>query len=183
MAFWHDGQRSRDPKRNYRWVLYNDNIEAYTLKTVSKPSFSVTPTEHSFLNHKYYYPGRVEWNSVSMTLVDPINPDAAATIMHALANSGYVPPKSAQDLVTMSKSGAVSSLGTIRIAQLDSSGRAVETWTLWNAFIIDASFGDLSYEDDGLSEITIELRYDYAYLETAATSKQGANSFFNPGSR
>ena len=70
MAFWHDARKSKDPKRQYRWVLTNDHIPSYTLKSVSKPSFSVTQTEHQFLNHSYHYPGRLQWNTVSMTLVD-----------------------------------------------------------------------------------------------------------------
>ena len=43
-TFWSDASPGvRDPKRQFRWVLYNDNIPMYTLKKVAKPSFTVQP--------------------------------------------------------------------------------------------------------------------------------------------
>lgn len=178
--FWHDGSRN-DPKRQYRWVLYNANIPLYTLKTVSKPSFSVSQSEHKFLNHTYYYPGRVEWNSISMSLADPVGPDAAATITNIISESGYAPARNDQELSNMSKGRATAALGEIAIVQVDSDGRAIETWKLWNPFIVDVKYGDLDYTGDDLTTIEIEVRYDYAWLETAEKSSQGNTNFFEPG--
>ena len=182
MAFWHDARKSKDPKRQYRWVLTNDHIPSYTLKSVSKPSFTVTQSEHQFLNHTYYYPGRMQWNTVSMTLVDPVDPDAAAPVLNVIRDSGYSPAISANDRNTMSKQQATIALGEIRIEQIDADGNAVETWRLWNPFIVDAKFGDLSYDGDDLTQIELEVRYDYAYLETANESRQNSSEFFKPGS-
>ena len=32
------------------------------------------------LNHKFYYPGRLEWQTIDVTLVDPVSPDAVSTV-------------------------------------------------------------------------------------------------------
>ena len=41
MAFWSDA-KGGEPKRAYRWILDVDGIQAYTIKKVSKPSFSIS---------------------------------------------------------------------------------------------------------------------------------------------
>ena len=180
MSFWHDST-GRDPKRQYRWILVNDHIPLYTLKSVSKPSFSVTQAEHRFLNHTYYYPGRVEWQTITMSLADPVGPDAAATVTNIINDSGYAPATNDQELSTMSRGAATAALGEVQIQQLDSEGNVLETWTLWNAFIVDVKYGDLDYEGDDLTAIELELRYDYAHLETTEKSSQGRTEFFKPG--
>ena len=184
MAFWSDAREGvKDPKRQFRWVLRNDNIPVFVLKKVSKPSFTVQESTHKYINHTYYYPGRVEWNTVSMTLADAVDPDMAATMADIIKKGGYTPALNPNDLTTMSKSKATNALGRIEIQQLDADGNAVETWVLWNAWIKDVKFGDLDYDGDDLTDVEIELRYDWAYLETENDSKAGGgNRFWNPGS-
>ena len=108
MAFWSDAT-GQDPKRQYRWVMRIASIPAYVIKTVTKPSFTVTEVEHKYLNHTYYYPGRVTWNSVTLTLADPVNPDVANTLTNIVKNSGYTPALSETDVSTISKQDAVNS--------------------------------------------------------------------------
>ena len=165
--FWNDGT-VQDPKRAYRWVLRNGNIPIYTLKKVTKPSFTVTETPHKYLNHTYYYPGRVEWNTITMTLADPVAPDAAAIVTKMIKESGYSPATKADDLQTMSKMSSVAALGSFVIAQLDHEGKDIETWTLKNPWIKDVKYGELDYESDDLTAIELEIRYDYASIETSA---------------
>jgi len=166
--FWHDATpESKDPKRGYRWILLIGSLPAYTLKKVAKPSFTVTETPHKYLNHTYYYPGRVEWNTIELTLADPVEPDMAATVTNIIKNAGYSPAQMDTDLQTMSKRAAVAHLGdTLEIRQIDSEGKLIEGWKLHNPWIKDVKYGDLDYESDDLTEITIELRYDWAELET-----------------
>ena len=173
MAFWSDAT-GQDPKRQYRWVMRIASIPAYVIKTVTKPSFTVTEVEHKYLNHTYYYPGRVTWNSVTLTLADPVNPDVANTLTNIVKNSGYTPALSETDVSTISKQDAVNSLGNqIEIVQLDADGNAVETWKLINPWIKDIKYGDLDYEGDEMTNIELELRYDWATLETTNSSASG----------
>ena len=38
------------------------------------------------------------------------------------------------------------------------------------------------YEGDDMTDVEIELRYDWAYLSTSAPGTQGSSGFFEPGS-
>ena len=194
MAFWAEnfGQDTslKDPKRKFRWTvqlngLDGDNAVLWWAKTVNKPSFSIAAAEHKYLNHTFYYPGSVTWNDITLTLVDPVSPDATATLSQIVANSGYNPPSTQNDLGTMSKAKAASGLGTVQITQLDGDGNPLETWTLWNAFVIDLKYGDLEYGGDDLIELSMVLKYDWARCEVttdgAVTNSGGGNQeFFGP---
>ena len=183
MAFWSDTKVGvPEPKRNYRWLLYLGDIPQWVVKKVTKPNFTVTEASHTYINHNFYYPGKVEWNPISVTLVDPASPDAVQTMYNILRKSGYEPPESQFNTKTMSKQMAVNALGQVRIVQLGDAfsetgdggtttttdqvkdAEFLEEWILYNAWIKDAKFGDLDYTSDELIEITLELRYDYAKL-------------------
>lgn len=180
MAFWTDfGAGKRDPKRNFRFRVVFDGFAdgaSWYAKKCSKPSFAITDSKHSFLNHNFYYPGKVEWNPVTVTLVDPVEPDAMSQLLAIIEGSGYNLPTvgTTQGLntwTTFTKSSMNQALGgvalNIQIEQLDAQGIPVETWTLNQAFIKDVKFSELSYESEDLSEITLEIRYDWASLDSA----------------
>ena len=179
MAFWSDSTQ-QDPKRQYRWIMFIASIPAYVLKKVDKPSFTVTETEHKYLNHTYYYPGRVQWNTINLTLADPISPDIAATVAGIISAGGYKPAQNENDISTVSKQRAVNALGdNIEIKQIDADGNAVETWTLVNPWIKDVKFGDLDYTGDEMTEITLEIRYDWASLKTSNSPQANHNTEHN----
>jgi|TARA_R110001583_G_scaffold63844_4_gene186326 hypothetical protein len=196
MPFWSEnfGQSAdmKDPKRNFRFVVEfqginsaNGGANLWYAKTVAKPSFAINAAEHKYLNHTFYYPGNVSWNTVSVTLVDPANPDMTATLADIIQLSGYAPPSGPEALSTISKAKSAAGLGTVIIRQLDADGKDLETWTLWNAFIVDLKFGDnLEYGNDDLTELSVELRYDWARVETKNPSAAagGGNSFFGVNS-
>ena len=188
MSFWKQG--SSNPKRKFRFTVEFQGIQAqqggaalWYAKTVSKPSFTVNAAEHKYLNHTFFYPGAVTWQDVSLTLVDPVEPDMAATLSDIIVQSGYSPPTDANDLGTMSKAKAAGALGQVIITQIDSDGNPLETWTLWNSFVTELKYGDLAYGDDELTEMSVTLKYDWARVETAgesaAVAGAGGTSFFD----
>ena len=200
MPFWStnfgENKNLNDPKRNHRFIVEFGGINAtpggavaWYAKSAAKPSFNITSAEHNYLGHKFYYPGSVTWNAISITMVDPVDPDMSATFSDIITQGGYAPPTDTTSLGTISKAKAAAALGSITITQLDSDGNPLETWTLWNPFIKGIEYGDLSYDEDALGEITLTIRYDWAVLETAnAAEAAGAaaafngRTFFKPGS-
>tara|TARA_R100001460_G_scaffold103363_4_gene148487 strand:- start:8 stop:547 length:540 start_codon:yes stop_codon:yes gene_type:complete len=168
MAFWTDAT-GKDPKRKYRFkVELNGGAASGTdleqviwfAKTVDKPEITVNTGEVNYLSHKFYYPGTVEWNEVSLVLVDPVSPDAASATLDMLTAMGYLGPNqlnSAQPL-TQTKTKAFQ----VEITQIDAEGVPQEKWTLNNAIITKAGFGDLDYSSEDLSEISLSFRYDWA---------------------
>jgi len=161
-GFW--AEAATEPKRAYRWLLMLGGIPQWMVKKVGKPSFTVSESEHVYLNHKFYYPGRVEWNTVSLTLADPVNPDAAETMMAIIDAAGYKLPTEPEQTNTISKANATSALGQVTIRQIGSEGQKIEEWVLINAWVKDVKFGDLDYTSDDMVDVEIELRYDYAVL-------------------
>ena len=180
MPFWsvdhQPGAALKDPKRKFRFKVEFDGINAdnggammWYAKTISKPSFQITSAEHKFLNHTFYYPGSVQWQDVTMTLVDPVDPDMAATLSDIIVAGGYSPPENGTDFTSMSKGKAVNALGVVRITQLDADGNDLEEWRLWNAFITEIKYGDLEYGADDLTELSLTLKYDWAVINTNHT--------------
>ena len=177
MAFWGTdlvGQTSGDPKRKFRWRIQfgetngNDGGVIWYAKTVTKPEMTISgDTTHKYLGHAFKFPGSVTWNDIDVTLVDPVSPDAAQKTLSIVHAAGYRFPTSDQVVETISKEKAVTALKLFVIEQLDSLGNVIEKWTLHNAFINKVGFNDLSYEDDGLSEISLGITYDWAVWDSS----------------
>lgn len=193
MPFWStnfgEDTTLKDPKRKFRFTVEFQGVAAaiggavmWYAKTVSKPSFQIASSEHKYLNHTFYYPGSVTWQDVQLTLVDPVDPDMTATLTDIIVQSGYSPPSDTNSLTTMSKAKAAGALGTVIITQIDSEGKPLETWTLWNSFITEIKYGDLEYGGDDLTEMSVTLKYDWARVETAgasvAVAGAGGSEFF-----
>jgi len=195
MPFWSTDFRAdttlKDPKRKFRFTVSFTGIQAaqggavlWYAKTVSKPSFQIASSEHKYLNHTFYYPGSVTWQDITLTLVDPVEPDMAATLSDIVVQSGYSPPTDStnESMGTISKAKAAGALGSVVIAQIDSNGKTIETWTLWNAFLTEVKYGDLEYGADDLTEMSLTIKYDWARVETTNNSAAvggGGNTFFN----
>lgn len=169
MAFWN--QASVEPKRGFRWLLYISGMPQFIVTKVTKPSFTIGNQPHQFLNYEFKYPGRVTWNDIQFTVVDPADPDSAASLFNILSAAGYVVPSEYQEATarTISKSGLVSSLGSqIRIVQLDANGdtaNPLEEWIVNNPQIKSVNFGQLDYSQEGLLNIDVTVAYDWATLE------------------
>ena len=172
MAFWTDGT-AQDPKRQYRFIAeFGVGDCSWMVKNVSKPNLSLSEASHEYLNHTFYYPGRASWNSISCTLVDPVTPDAAATMLGIIRDAGYEPPKSPTDLTTVSKKKSIESLVYVKIKQIDAEGNDLEVWELQNAWLKSVDLSGLDYGGDSLSEVTLEIRYDFAKLTTHGAGLQ-----------
>ena len=194
MAFWtQTGPGIVEPKRKFRFKVEFMGLDPagqggtntmWYAKTAVKPSFQISAAEHKYLNHTFYYLGSVTWQDVSMTLVDPADPDMAASLSAIVVAGGYSPPTDANDMTSMSKSGVATSLGAVKVHQLDADGKQLESWTLQNAWITELKYGDLEYGGDELTELSITLKYDWATLTAAgpsiANAKTGAGPFFAP---
>jgi len=98
MAFWSEAQV--EPKRKFKFVVTitgdstkNIVIPSYVIKKADKPSFTISETKHSFLGHNFFFPGKLEWKEVSITLVDAAGynekdePDLAGTADDGISDS------------------------------------------------------------------------------------------------
>ena len=179
MSFWSTPTADSEPKRNFRFLIQltgfgPDDILWYA-KSVVLPSYNVTNVAHAFLDNEYYYPGRVQWQDVSMVLVDPVTTDSTKLTNQLLIGAGYkvpgaVPGVAANGLAeTISKvKMADTSIQTVVIQVLNAAGEAKETWTLKNPLLISAKFGNLDYSNDELKQVELSFKYDFATCENEA---------------
>ena len=174
MTFWTDP--TLEPKRGYKFILSmpggtsTNGLREFLVKSVGKPQFEVGSVSHDFLNHQFYYPGKTIWQPITAVIVDTVDPTANATqeLMKMLEESGYsLPsnPAAGGGLGTVSKDKAVNAaLGKVKIKTLDSDGTTIEEWVLNNAFLQRAEFGELSYDNEELLNVTLTIQYDNAFI-------------------
>ena len=165
-----------EPKRAFRFKIQfkgmPDGASYYATKA-TKPSIEIASTQHKYLNHSFNFPGRVTWSPVTLSMVDPANPDALGSLHLMLMNSGYIIPSDENKLSSISKDKAVSAAGSpganpntnggnIEIIQLDADGKDIEKWTLRNAWVRTIKASDLDYSSEDLSTVDVEVVYDWA---------------------
>lgn len=166
--FW--TQPNIEPKRKFRWVLEFNGAPKFIIKSVTKPSFQVGQSQHQFLQHTFKFPGRVTWQAINMTIVDPVTPDATVSLYEIIRSAGYVVPSQVSEgegYRTISKEKMVQSLGNrILIHQIsaDSSNSIMETWVINNPQITSVNFDSLDYSSDESLNIQIGIDYDWAEL-------------------
>ena len=161
MTFWTEA--SLEPKRNFRFKLLDgDQSTWWWAKSVDKPSFDVSNNEYQLINHKFKYPGIVTWKPISLTVADI--GDVINLLVDELRELGYMDPNSKTPMVGIAKEnkGFIEGLS---IQQLNADGEPIETWTIQGAFMTSLSFSKLDYGNDDITEITIEVAYDYATFE------------------
>lgn len=177
MAFWtkpFNGQdRVGDPKRNFRFKVSFVNSQfapngdtVWYAKKVNQPQITIGEASHDFLIHKFYWPGKVEWNEIDMTLVDPVEPHVSYKFLEAIQNAGFKVPADSNQFSSVSKSSAALQLGDVIIESIDDVGATLHSWKLIHAWAKEISFSELDYGSEDLSEITLKVRYDWAEFST-----------------
>jgi hypothetical protein len=155
---FYDNAFNWEPKRQNEFYMALSGIPAYLIKTSDKPKIQNNEITLDHINVKRYVKGKSEWNTIGVTLYDPIVPSAAQMVM---------------DWVRMHHESKTGRNGysnyykqNISLIQLSPLGEEVEEWKLEGAFIVDAEFGKYDWSaGDSVQEISLTLRYDYAMFE------------------
>ena len=146
-----------EPKVKNRFIMYVEGVPAYLIKTANRPTITFEEIVLDHINVKRYVKGKGEWETLEVTLYDPIVPSGAQAVMEwvrwhkesVTGRDGY------SDFYK--KDVTINVLGPV--------GDKVEEWTLKGAMIQSAAFGDLSWDANEPADITLTLRYDYAILQ------------------
>jgi hypothetical protein len=146
-----------EPKQTNRFVLYVDGIPSYLIKGMGAVSFTNTAVELSHINIVRYVKGKTKWNTISMTLFDPITPSGAQSVMEwaRLHHEAVTGRDGYSDFYK--KDLTVNIIGPV--------GDIVSEWIIKGAMITEASFGDLNWDDDGTAvNISLTIQPDYCIL-------------------
>ena len=188
-SYWTDA--SLEPKRNFRWRVTIPSLQGdggnviWWVKNFKSPSYDISEVTHNIMDNKFNFPGRLTWTDCTMTMVDPVSPNAVQLTNDIIINAGYSTKSLASfqnKPTTMSKRRSVAATGNVVVEVLNSDGNTVEKWTLFNPWIKAASFSELSYESDDLRTIDLTWKYDWAECENFDHSgnEVGVNPQFSP---
>ena len=148
-----------EPLRKNRWLLRfpaDLGIQEWWLESASRPSITQQETAIPFLNTSTYVVGRYQWETIQVTLRDPIGPSASQAIMEWI--------RLHSESVTGRQGYAAGYKRDVELEMLDPTGVVVQKWILKNTMCTTANFNDLNYSTYDLASITITLRFDYAIL-------------------
>tara|TARA_B100000900_G_scaffold399765_1_gene402674 strand:+ start:500 stop:988 length:489 start_codon:yes stop_codon:yes gene_type:complete len=146
-----------EPKQQNRFLMLVDGIPAYFIKGVG--AISLTQGEVT-LNHINVYrkvKGKTVWGNVALTLHDPVSPSGTQTIMEwvRLHHESVTGRDGYSDFYK--KDVTLNILGPV--------GDIVSEWVLKGCFIVDANFGEYSWDTpDTAQSITMTLAPDYCVL-------------------
>lgn len=146
-----------EPKRSNQWIISIDGIDSFTAVSTKRPTFTTEEHVIDYINTKRYVAGKRTYETMELTLMDPIVPSAMQKVMEW--NSLIYQPETG-------RMGYISFyMKEIVLKLLDPMGVVVEKWTIHNAFITSNDFGSLDYTTGEPLKLTITIRFDYSTLE------------------
>lgn len=146
-----------EPKRKNRWVLQIEGVDAFLLKTASRPTITTEEVEMPFVNSVRYLAAKTRFNTINVTLNDAIAPSGAQQVMEWI--------RLCMETVSGRAGYADFYKRDVQLKMVDPVGTVVELWDIKGAFIRSANFGELSYDDHAAMEIQLEIRFDNCVLQ------------------
>ena len=145
-----------EPKMANRFILYADGLPSYVVKGVSRPTISQEAKQLNHINVQRFVKGRSTWGAIAMTLFDPIVPSAAQSVMEWV--------RLHHESVTGRDGYADFYKKDLTINVLGPVGDKVEEWILKGCMVTEASFGDLAFDTDDPTEVTMTVQPDLCIL-------------------
>ena len=146
-----------EPKTKNRFIMYIEGVPAYLIKTAARPQITFEEIELDHINVKRFVKGKGTWDTLDVTLYDPIVPSGAQAVMEWV--------RLHKESVTGRDGYSAFYKKDVTFNMLGPVGDVVEEWILKGTYIQSANFGDLDYASTDPAEITITLKYDYAILQ------------------
>jgi len=146
-----------EPKTKNRFVMYIEGIPSYFVKTMARPSITFEEIALNHINTTRYIKGKGTWETLEVSLYDPIVPSGAQAVMEWV--------RLHKESVTGRDGYSDFYKKEIKFNLLGPVGDKVEEWVLKGAFLTAANFNDLSMDDGAaVADISLTIRYDYAIL-------------------
>lgn len=145
-----------EPKREFRWIISLNGIDAYTARSSALPSGSFGETDIQFINSIRYLSGKYKPDDWTLKLWDPIAPSESQKVMEWVRLN--------YEVISGRMGYADFYKKDLDIKLLDPPGGVASQWTLKGAWVKKADFGKLDYTSDNLIEIDLTIRYDTAVL-------------------
>jgi hypothetical protein len=160
-------------KRVFRWIMSfqgtseSQGIQSWHCKTSNRPKGSFEEVVIDSLGGKKWIGGKFAWETIDITLYDPLTPSAANELFNWF-KLNYNPSDG-----VMGYESSVNGPAYKKDIDLDMTapdGTIVEGWKIEGAWPISFDLGALDYAGNDAVEIAFTLRYDNATLEQAEPS-------------
>lgn len=146
-----------EPKRKFRWVFAIEGIDAFLMKTAARPTIETAETEIPFINATRYIAGKTKFSTINVTLNDAIAPSGAQQVMEWI-RTHYESVSGRSGYADFYKRDC-------QLKLLDPVGTVVELWDIKGAFLTNATYGDLDYGSEDITEIQLTIRFDNCVLQ------------------
>ena len=127
------------------------------MKSAARPTVQIQETELKYINSTRYMAGRSTFGDLSVTIYDPIAPSGAQQVMEWI-RTHYESVSGRAGYADFYKRDC-------QLKMLDPVGTVIELWDIKGAHLTNVSFGDVSYDDDAPTEISMTLRFDNCVLQ------------------
>jgi hypothetical protein len=148
-------------KRKFRWTFAvkpkcgTGDIDPWFVKVASRPNISIDETELNFLNEKMWIPGKVTYETITVTYIDvaPKEPSSANLYKWLGAVYQFWNPNRKMG-VNVNQYGAEATL-----TLYDPCGKEIERWDFQDIWPQAINFGDLDMSSSDTVDIELTLRY------------------------
>ena len=148
-----------EPLRKNRFIMRFPSdlgIQEWWVSNTSRPSITIGNTEIPFMNTSTYVAGRYKWETITISLRDPIGPSASQAVMEWI--------RLGSESITGRQGYAAGYKRDVELEMLDPTGAVVQKWLLKGVFITNFEGGDLNYSEDAVATLSVTLRPDYCIL-------------------
>lgn len=142
-------------KRQFQFVI--DGIPAFLIKEAKRPSISNEVTTVDFMNKKKYFKGKTEYGTLDITVLDSLVPSGAQAVVEWI--------RLHHETMTGRDGYSTVYKKDFEIRIYGPGGDQIQSWKFKGGWITECNFGDLSWAEGGILQISMTLRFDDWYLE------------------
>ena len=159
-GMWGNAYTLWEPKKKHQFVLSINtgtvNIPSFLIKSTNKPQLTQGEVTLDHINVQRYVKGKSNWNALTISLYDAINPSGAQAVMNWIMQH--------HESHTGRDGYSTDYKKEILLQQLDPRGAIIEQWKLSGCWITDSNWGDLDWSTEDVVMIDLGIRYDWAEL-------------------
>lgn len=155
-------------QQSFRFILEVSGMNIAFIKDVKRPSFQIDYAEYDYLGYVTKFPKKLKWAPISFTVIETWDPSALGTVLNNMINkvaaTSYSYPTNVipSGFNNLSKKNLINDFGNMNIKTLDPDGEIIDTWRIYNPMLKHITPSQLQYSSDDLTNIQIELEYDWA---------------------
>ena len=137
------------PIAKRQFILAIEGIDAFLVKTASRPTYTTEEVAINWINTTRYIAGKTTFGTIGPSGTQQVMEWLRLCYESVSGRSGYA------DFYKRD----------IQLRMLDPVGTVIQLWDIKGAWITEANFNDVTYEGSDQTEISLTLRFDNAVLQ------------------